>query len=179
MRNLTDAKIAAVDARFAAGETVWVWAIHHHRRVEMLTEPLSKRIAYVKANKPEREIPIRLRWMQPVQRPELLPLVLVEAGAAYAKAQAALDKAGAAYAKAQAALDKAWAAYAKAQAAYDKTLAAYDKTLAALDKAQAAVDKAWTAYDKAGATCEPELRALHEAECPGVPWDSATGLRFS
>ena len=161
---LTEAEIAAIDARFEAGETVWMWAMHHETRCEPLTEPLSARIAYVRERKAAHEIPVRLAWMRPVQHPEALPEAVRQAWAAGDRARAAGGRAWAAYRQAAVAHGRAWAAYRQAAVAYDQAAVAYDQ--------------AQVAYDQALIDHEPAIRAQHEAECPGVPWDAGTGLRF-
>ncbi len=135
----------------AVGE-LW-FHVHHQVLAEFLTEPLANRIAYIKAEKPEREVPIRLKWLTPVQGE--IPTSLDKAGAAYVKARAAYVKAEAAYVKARAASDKAWAAYEKALAAYVKARAAYAKALAA---------------------ARPALEVMHAIEHPGCSWDERTLL---
>jgi tetratricopeptide (TPR) repeat protein len=143
----------------------FAWHIHHDQLVEPLTEPISKRRAYIKEYKPKHERPTRLRLLKVVRGK--LPQPVLTAGAAYDKAWAAYDKAWAAY-------HKAWAAYDKARAAYDKAWAACDKAGTACDKAGAAYDKALAACDKAGAAYAPAIEALHAQECPNCPWDGRT-----
>ena len=93
---------------------ILIWHIHHDQLIELLTEPLQNRIDYIKANKPEAEIPIRLKWLTPVQHPEKVPEEFVKAREAYDKAWEAYDKARGAYVKAREAYDKAQEAYVKA-----------------------------------------------------------------
>lgn len=92
--------------------TVWklCWHVHDDKLVEVLTEPLATRIAYIKATKPDSEQTVRLRRIRLVKG--RVPSAVVQA--AYAAARAAHTQAGAAYAKAVAAYNKAGAAYAKA-----------------------------------------------------------------
>ena len=73
MKPLAPDEIAAIDARFANGETVWMWLIHHGIACEPLTEPLSARIAYINGAKPEAECETRLRWLQLVRDVDRLP----------------------------------------------------------------------------------------------------------
>ena len=82
------------------------WHIHHEILLEDTTD-IQERIDYIRANKPEKEIPLRLKLMTKVQHPEKLP-------ASFRKALEALIKAWEAY-------DKAWEAYIKAGEAYIKT----------------------------------------------------------
>jgi tetratricopeptide (TPR) repeat protein len=139
---------------------ILIWHIHHDQLIELLTEPLQNRIDYIKANKPEAEIPIRLKWLTPVQHPEKVPEEFVKAREAYDKAWEAYDKAREAYVKAWEAYDKAWEAYDKARGAYVKAREAYDK-------AQEAYVKAWEDY-------KPQIEALHREEHPGCPWNGRT-----
>ena len=44
---------------------VW-WHVHHEVLYEVLTEPIRKRINYIKNNKPKDEIETRLRLLKPV-----------------------------------------------------------------------------------------------------------------
>lgn len=76
MEPLTVEQIKAIDKRFNAGEIVWMWAIHHSVRVEILTERLSERIRYIREEKPPQERETRLRWLQPVKNVRALPLWL-------------------------------------------------------------------------------------------------------
>ena len=86
------------------------WHIHHEILLEETTD-IQERIDYIRANKPEKEIPLRLKLMTPVLHPEKLP-----------------SKAWEAYCKAREACDKAREVYIKAREAYDKAREAYIKT---------------------------------------------------
>ena len=135
------------------------WHIHHEILLEETTD-IQERIDYIRANKPEKEIPLRLKLMTKVQHPEKLP-------ASFRKAWEAYCKAGEAYCKAREAYDKAWEAYDKAGEAYDKAREAYDK-------AGEAYDKAREAYDKAMEACTPQIEKLHREEHPDCPWNGKT-----
>jgi len=139
-------------------KTQFYWHVHHKVLCEPLTEPIEKRIAFIRMAKPKGEIETRLRLMKPVR----------------GQLPAGVDKAGAAYDKASAASIKFWDAYIKARAAHDKARAAYGKAGAACDKAGVACDKAGVAYDKARAAYDKEIEALHAIECPNCPWDGET-----
>jgi len=142
----------------------WTWLCHHEVLLEWC-DNYKGRVAYIRREKPAREVPVRLEWFRFVKCK--LPPEVVQAWAACDKAWAACDKAWAA-------CDKAWAARDKARAAYDKALAACDKAWAAYDKAWAARDKARAAYDKAVAKHMPEIVSLYRNECPGSPWNGRT-----
>ena len=88
---LTAEEIAAIDARFHAGETVWMWCLHHEVLFESLTEPLSARIAYIKAHKETDEIPIRLSEIQPVKNMNLFAPACKAYEEAIATARKALE----------------------------------------------------------------------------------------
>lgn len=53
------------------------WLIHHGRLLEQADEPIKHRIEYIKADKPTHERAIRLKWMRRVQRPDLLPALVI------------------------------------------------------------------------------------------------------
>ena len=144
------------------------------------------RVAYIKAEKPEREHPLRLKLLKIVKKP--LPPKLVKAHAVWVKAYAAWAKAYAARAKAYAARAKAYAARVKAHTALAKThaarvkahtawvkaYAAWEKTDAAWKKADAAWTKAGAAWKKADAAWQislvsPEGIAFHQQVC-GCAW---------
>ena len=65
---------------------ILIWHIPHDQLIELLTEPLQNRIDYIKAEKTTSEIPIRLKWLTPVQHPEKMPKEFVKAQVAYNKA---------------------------------------------------------------------------------------------
>ena len=90
MTPMTNAEIAAIDARYAAGETVWMWCVHHEVLCEPLTEPLSNRIAYINTMKAAAERPRRLEELRPVLHPERLPVAWREAYRACQEADRAL-----------------------------------------------------------------------------------------
>lgn len=54
------------------------WLIHHRILIEWTVEPISIRRQYVRRVKAYKEIPIRLKWMKPVKRPDLLPKEVVK-----------------------------------------------------------------------------------------------------
>ena len=92
------------------------WHIHHEILIEETTD-IQERIDYIRANKPEKEIPLRLKLMTPVLHPEKLPARLLEAWEVYYKATEAYDKAREFY-------DKAYDAYETALHVYHKGLKA-------------------------------------------------------
>ena len=158
--------------------TEFYWHIHHDVLLEE-TSNIQERIDYIKAEKAEAEIPLRLKLMTPVLHPEKLPV-------SFRKAREAYDKAREAYIKADEAYDKAREAYDKAGKAYDKAGEAYDKAWETLGKAEEAYDKAWKARDKEWKACEkalkardkalkaPQIEKLHREEHPDCPWNGKT-----
>ena len=119
------------------------WHIHHEILIEETTD-IQERIDYIRANKPEKEIPLRLKLMTPVLHPEKLPSSFRKAREAYCKACEAYDKAREAYYKAGEAYYKAWEACEKALKARDKALKA------------------------------PQIEKLHREEHPDCPWNGKT-----
>ena len=45
----------------------YCWHIHHDELCEQIKEPIEKRIEYIKTNKPQHEIELRLRLLNPVK----------------------------------------------------------------------------------------------------------------
>ena len=156
------------------------WHIHHEILIEETTN-IQERIDYIRANKPEKEIPLRLKLMTPVLHPEKLPSSFRKAREDYDKAREAYCKAWEAYDKAWEAYDKAGEAYCKAGDAYDKAREAYCKAGEAYDKAREAYimagkdyDKAWEVYIKTSKACAPQIEKLHKEEHPDCPWNGKT-----
>jgi len=160
----------------------YYWHIHHEILVEALTEPLKNRIKYIKEEKPEDEIELRLKLIKPVKGK--LPSEFVKAYQAREEAYQALDKAYQARAKAYQAreeayqaLDKAYQARAKAYQAWAKAYQVWDKAYQVWAKACQAWDKAYQVWDKAGAKAlrknMPALEKLHKKEC-GCGWNGKT-----
>ena len=89
------------------------WHIHHEILIEE-TFNIQERIDYIRTNKPEKEIPLRLKLMTPVLHPEKLPARFRRASEACFKAWEALGKESEAYYKASKAYYKAGEAYYKA-----------------------------------------------------------------
>ena len=76
------------------------WHIHHEILLEKTTD-IQERIDYIRANKPEKEIPLRLKLMTPVLHPEKLSSSFRKAWEAYCKAWEAYIMAGKDYDKAR------------------------------------------------------------------------------
>jgi hypothetical protein len=97
--------------------TKYYWHIHHRVLFEQATEPIKNRIAYIKSDKPECEVALRLRLLKPVKDQKRLIAILT----AYKKVEAT-----------------AWEAYKKAKA---PALEAYEKaTATALAKRDKAIN---------------------------------------
>jgi len=165
---------------------IFYWHIHHGILLEVATEPIKNRIAYINKYKPKHERELRLRLLKPVKGK--LPVEVVEAWSAcdkaqsvYNKARSACDKARSAYNKAWSACDKAWSARNKAQSVYNKAWSVRNKAQSVYNKAWSVRNKAWSAYNKAWSACDKvlldhkeEIEALHALECPDCPWDGKT-----
>ena len=67
------------------------WHIHHDVLAEFAIAPIEERIAFIRANKPAREIEMRLRLMRPVQHKLFGPAL--EAALAYRDGMIAIRKA--------------------------------------------------------------------------------------
>lgn len=167
---------------------VFAWHVHHHELVEVLREPIEKRIEYIRKWMPKEEIAVRLALLKVVKGP--LPAGLAEAWAAYEKAD-----------RWSVALKVAWGKpvlYIDA----NKVLAYADfldgsrlrmsireyappPSMAELRAAQAQAhrweeaedeaSRAWNAardaLDKAKEAHWGEVLALHARECPNCPWN--------
>ena len=130
------------------------WHIHHDFLVEPLIEPIRNRVRWIMYHKCAEEIPIRLKWMRPVEG--ALPEPCVAKAREYCKARATEKKAWAKREKARDERqwmknnDEAWAEYTKAR------------------------DRVWDAsdeYKRTVAEYSEEITRLHAVECPGAPWD--------
>jgi len=132
------------------------WHVHHDILLEPLTEPVENRIAYITAQKSQREIKTRLRLLKPVAGK--LPNKVLKAGADYIKASADWEKAGADYIKAGADWKKAGA----------------DSRYRYTAEAKADYDKAGEDYVKACQAAKPRIKVLHKRECLDCPWDGKT-----
>jgi len=161
----------------------YYWHIHHEILVESLTEPLKNRIKYIKEEKPEDEIELRLRLIKPVKGK--LPGEFVKASQTWVKAYQASVKAYQASDKAYQAWDKAYQAWGKASQArakadqvWDKAEQARVKASQAWDKANQARVKAYQAWDKAYQDNLPALEKLHKVEC-GCGWSSERSTIFT
>ena len=148
------------------------WHVHHDNLVEVLTEPLSVRIAYIKAEKPYSEIALRLRLLKIVRGK--LPKPVMAAGAGLNKPWANWEKAEDNWEKAKAKWGKAKSDWDKAAANSDKATAKGEKAWANLKKARAKWDKSAPKRDKSAAVYQPAIERLHAKECPGCPWDGKT-----
>jgi len=163
----------------------YYWHIHHGVLFEQATEPIKNRIAYIKSDKPECEVALRLRLLKPVKDQKRLIAILTAYRKATALAWEAYRKAKApawkAYKKATALASEAYKkATAPALEAYEKVedsaLEAYKKVEdSALEAYKKVEDSALEAYEKATALASAKrdraINALHSKECPDCPWD--------
>lgn len=131
----------------------WCWHFHHDRLVEVATEPIRRRRAYIRSQKPSSEVPIRLRLLRPVR----------------GKLPAALTKAWDAYVRATDAAHQTWVAYltAKNEEPWDTFIAARSAHTTTRDASIAAHE----AYEKALRRSTGKIETLHRLECPNCPWD--------
>ena len=72
--------------------TEYAWHVHHEALWEDLTEPIERRIQYIKENKPQKEIATRLRLLKPVKDTSLM-LKLAPIDKDYEDKRAPIDKA--------------------------------------------------------------------------------------
>jgi len=154
--------------------------IHHEKWLEILTEPIEKRIAFILANKTPPEQAERLRRLRPFNR-EKAEADWKKAEADWRKAYADWKKAEADWKKAEADWKKAYADWKKAEADlkkadadWKKACADWKKACAGLGKACADWKKAYADLDKADADWKkavhsPQMLALHAQVC-GCPW---------
>ena len=126
--------------------------IHHGQWLEILTEPVKNRIAFIISTKLPSERAERLRRLRPFNFGK-------EWGKAYAD------------------LKKSYADQKKADAAREKAAAAREKTFSgscfAWKKADAAWNKAYAARKKAAVS--PTMLKLHAEVC-GCPWGPRTDI---
>ena len=64
---------------------IFAWHIHHDTLFEMLTEPIETRIAYIREEKREDEVELRLRLLKPVAGK--LPEAIYQAREKYSQAR--------------------------------------------------------------------------------------------
>ena len=50
----------------------FAWHLHHNSLYDMLREPASARVKFIRENKPSDQIPIRLKWFTRVKNQKLL-----------------------------------------------------------------------------------------------------------
>ena len=97
--------------KMATTRPKFYWHIHHEILLEE-TSNIQKRIDYIEAEKPEAEVPLRLKLMTPVMHPGKLPARFRKASEAYKKAWENYYKFPDSK-KAWKAVDKTWKAYDK------------------------------------------------------------------
>ena len=129
-------------------KTKFAWHIYHNILVEPLTEPLKRRIKYIRLHKPKEEIEMRLRLLKLVRGE--LPAEVIEAGEACLEAGKAWSEAEKAWYEAEKAWSEAEKAWYEAEKAWYEAGAAWFEVL---EKNKEAIDK------------------LHREECPDCPWD--------
>ena len=120
--------------------------IHHEQWLEVLTEPIDNRIAFILANKTPSQQAERLRRLRPFN----------------------WKKADADRKKAYADVEKAYADWKKAEADRKKAYSDRKKAEADWEKADADRKKAYADWDKA--CVAPAMLSIHAQVC-GCPWD--------
>jgi len=140
----------------------FAWHVHHGILVEPLTEPLGKRVGYIKKHKSQNEIATRLRLLKPVKGK--LPTAVVQAWKAFDEARKPFDEAGKAF-------DEAWKAF-------DEAGKPYREAGKAFDEARKAYHEAGKAFDEVVKIHEAEILVLHARECPNCPWDNVQQTIF-
>ena len=133
--------------------------IHHDKWLEILTEPIKNRIAFILANKTPPEQAERLRRLRPFNR--------MKAYVDRMKAYVDEEKAYADWEKAHADWEKASADWMKPDADRMKADADEEKADADWDKAHADEEKAYADWEKV--VRSPQMLALHAQVC-GCPW---------
>ncbi len=130
-------------------KTKYYWHLHHEVLLESLTEPLKNRIKYIKEEKPEDEIKLRLRLIKPVKGK--LPSEVVEADQARVKAYQAWVEA-----------DQAWVEADQAWVEADQAWVEADQAWVEADQAWVEADQAWVETQR---DYMPALKKLHKSEC--------------
>lgn len=149
------------------------WHIHHEVLAEPLTEPVEARIAFINNVKAQNETPeevaLRLRLIKPIKGE--LPTKLTSA-------IAAMNELNKEWTAACAVSDEAWRALNTNEGLRlsDKDrkplVEASRKATDAERETYMRVREGREAYEEAMRGVD--LKSLHEAECPGCPWDGRT-----
>src|SRR5438552_110294 len=89
--------ISSALAVWDSGKTLlnqkYYWHIHHGHLVELQTEPIQNRIDSIKAEKPENQIPTRLRLLRKVKDQKAVKAAIAVRDKAVKAANAVYDKA--------------------------------------------------------------------------------------
>lgn len=105
---------------------VYAWHVHHDELVEPLLAPIEERQEFIRRYKPDDEIALRLRLLQPVRSP--LPVAYTQAWETFLEAQTAYSEA---ISRATAADDEA-KAFLAALDALDQVRETYEVRLEAI-----------------------------------------------
>ena len=136
-------------------KTKLAWHIYHNILVEPLTEPLKRRIKYIRLHKPKEEIEMRLRLLKLVKGD--LPTEIIEADEACLEA------------------DKVWLEAYKACREAGEAWREAGEAWREIYKACLEADKTWReAYKaclEAGEKNKDLIETLHREECPDCPWN--------
>ena len=130
------------------------WHCHHDKLIEWCYD-YKERVKYIRENKPENEIELRLKLFKPVKGK--LPKEVKEAGQKCYEMCQKYDEACQKY-------KEAWQKYYEAwQEACQKYKEAWQKYY-----------EAWQKYDEACQKYSKEIEELHKQECPDCSWDGKT-----
>ena len=127
------------------------WHVHHERLCEFLTEPIERRIEFIKKHEPPEEIEIWLRLLKLVKGPT--PKKWQEASANFRKAEAEWQK-----------------AHANWSEAYPEPKKVRDKK----KKVRAERKESYAKREEVHEEIKPFMEKLHAKECPDCPWNGQT-----
>jgi len=147
----------------------YAWHVHHDALLELLTEPLEVRAAYIRDYKPSNEHGLRLRLLHPVIGPLSAPVVAALAESA---------RLGAETDRLRAESERLWAESARLGAECARLGAECSRLRAESarlwDEGARLWDESVRMRDEGNAAHAAEIEALHRVECPDCPWDGQT-----
>ena len=143
------------------------WHVHHDVLMEYCYS-YDERANYIKSDKPEHEIELRLRLFKPVKA-TLGDQKLFEE---YVVTKEVYNKAKEAYNREWEVSNKAWKVYNKACEVYNKACEVYNEVWKVYNEVWKVYNKAWRVYFSS--IPKTELETAHNNECPNCPWDGET-----
>ena len=179
-------------------KTIYYWHIHHGVLYELVTEPIERRIKYIKLNKPSSEIELRLRLLKPVKSKRAIAAIkTIESAWKVYKEQ--VDSASKVYNEAITQADIAYyETTTQSKKVYEEVIAqakkASDEVIVPAEKAyyetidlakythseivapairvyDEAFAKAQKAYDETFDSLFKIIEEKHKKECVDCPWD--------